>query len=483
MGQYELNAEKSAVHALTAVSPLDGRYASKLQGLGYYCSEAALVRYRLRVEAQWLLHLAGERHIGTELKLPPKVHAVLETWAKEPPIEAPLAVKQVEKRTNHDVKAVEYVLRDALADAGASKAVLAYVHFACTSEDINNLAYALMLSEVRRMRLLPLIDQLLKALAGMAKQHAALPMLARTHGQPASPTTLGKELAVFGHRLLRLRSQLAELTLDGKINGAVGNFNAHFVAWPEVDWPSLAAGFVEQRLGLSYNPLTTQIENHDGVVSLAQTLEHLNAVLIGLVRDVWSYISIGYFRQRKVDNEVGSSTMPHKVNPIDFENAEGNLGLANALAAHFAGKLPISRWQRDLSDSTVLRSLGSLFGYCELAWRSILVGLSKLEAAPEVLARDLAANPEVLGEAVQTVMRRHGIDDAYERLKALTRGRETQHSEIQGLIERTDELPAAVKASLKSLTADKYTGIAERLALEFAHRVASHDQRTLAGTS
>jgi adenylosuccinate lyase len=454
---------------LQAIGPLDGRYRAQLEGLERFVSEAALIHYRLRIEAAWLLELESEPAVARHLQLPPAAKALLRQWAERPPEEAAAAVKEVERTTNHDVKAVEYVLRDGLERAGAGRAALAFVHFACTSEDINNLSYAMMLKELRSERLLPLMDRLLLDLADKARQHAALPMLSRTHGQTATPTTLGKELGVFGHRLRKLRVAFAALPLDGKINGAVGNYNAHLAAFPEVDWPRLAQRFVEDRLGLTLNALTTQIENHDAMVAYARAVEHFNTVAIGLCRDLWGYVSLGYFRQKTIAGEVGSSTMPHKVNPIDFENAEGNLGVANALAVHFAQKLPISRWQRDLSDSTVQRTLGTMVGHTELAWRSLLKGLGKLEVNPARLAADLDDAWEVLAEAVQTVMRRYGVADAYERLKEATRGKATvTRQDLLTLVESCAELPSEAKEALRKLTPQTYVGLAKELALEFA---------------
>lgn len=461
---------------LEAVSPLDGRYKNQLAGLGDLASESGLIGYRIFVEAQWLLHLASEPQLKAAIKMPDHVALALKELVP-PPLSAAVAarVKGIERTTNHDVKAVEYYLRDVLTELSASPETLAFIHFGCTSEDINNLAYALMLKDVRDRRLMPLLDTVLKALGAKAQAHAAQPMLSRTHGQTASPTTLGKELAVFGRRLLRQRRTLAALPIEGKINGAVGNYNAHCVAFPDVDWPDIARSFVKRRLGLAFNPLTTQIENHDSLVEFVSTLGHINTILIGLSRDIWGYVSLGYFRQEVRAGEVGSSTMPHKVNPIDFENAEGNLGLANALARHFAEKLPISRWQRDLSDSTVLRTLGTVVGHSELAWRSFLKGLDKLAVDQDRLAEDLDQAWEVLAEPVQTVMRRYGVVDAYERLKAATRGRSSVTRDVLfALVDECTVLPPSAKEQLKALTPATYTGLAERLALEFVRELA-HD--------
>ncbi|MBM4252723.1 MAG: adenylosuccinate lyase [Deltaproteobacteria bacterium] len=456
---------------LWAISPLDGRYGGQLSGLGRFVSEGALIRYRAQVEVQWVLHLAVLPETQKYLELSPACAAVLRELATSKADDWQRLVKEIERTTNHDVKAVEYYLQERLKAAGATNKTLAFIHFACTSEDINNLAYALMLRDLREHRILPLLQEILQDLAAKAAEYAALPMLARTHGQTATPTTLGKELAVFGHRLQRQMIFLNALQIDGKINGAVGNYNAHVAAFPELDWPRVARSFVEERLGLSFNPLTTQIENHDSLVEFAGVLAHINTLLIGLSRDIWSYVSIGYFKQRVKAGEVGSSTMPHKVNPIDFENAEGNFGIANAIARHFADKLPISRWQRDLSDSTVLRAIGELVGHSELGWRSLLRGLGKIIAAPAAIERDLGEAWEVLAEPVQTVMRRHGVVDAYERLKAATRGKAVTRETLLAVIADCQELPAEVKKQLSAMTPTGYTGLAEKLARDFATSV------------
>ena len=453
---------------LEAITPLDGRYGSKLEGLGPLVGEGALIGYRLRVECEWLLHLAEVPEIKPYLTLSPEVRASLDQLRAAATTEASYQIKEIEKTTNHDVKAVEYYLQNHLRHAGAPAATLAFIHFACTSEDINNLSYGLMLKELRAKRLLPAMDRIIHDLADKAAQYADLAMLSRTHGQTASPTTLGKELAVFGRRLQSQRDRFAMLPLAGKINGAVGNYNAHRVAFADVEWESVARRFVEKRLGLAFNPLTTQIESHDSLVEYAAILKHFNTILIGLARDIWGYVSLGYFTQKVKENEVGSSTMPHKINPIDFENAEGNLGLANALATHFEDKLPISRWQRDLSDSTVQRALGTLVGHSELAWSSLLRGLGKIVAAPARIASDLEGAWEVLAEPVQTVMRRHGVVDAYERLKQATRGRPVTHAVLLALVDETAELPEAAKAELRALTPAAYIGDAPRLARDFA---------------
>ncbi|RMG30053.1 MAG: adenylosuccinate lyase, partial [Gammaproteobacteria bacterium] len=369
----------------------------------------------------------------------------------------------IERTTNHDVKAVEYFLKERFAGNRELEAVSEFVHFACTSEDINNLAYALMLREGRGQLLLPALDDVLHAIRDLAHAHAALPMLSRTHGQPASPTTLGKEMANFVHRLRRAREALVSVPILGKINGAVGNYNAHQVAYPEVDWAAFAERFVTERLGLDWNPYTTQIEPHDYVAELFDALRRINVILIDFARDVWGYISLGYFRQRTVAGEVGSSTMPHKVNPIDFENAEGNLGVANALLHHLAEKLPVSRWQRDLSDSTVLRNLGVGFAHTLIALDALSRGIGKLEADPDRLQEDLERSWEVLAEAVQTVMRRYGIEKPYEKLKALTRGKGIDADTLRRFIEDLS-LPQEAKDRLLALTPARYTGRAAELA-------------------
>jgi adenylosuccinate lyase len=466
-----LQAAQSGHQQLWAITPLDGRYGPQLAGLGHIVSEGALIGYRVQVEAEWLLHLSTIEQTKGYIELSPACRQLLTTLARREGTDWQQQVKDIERTTNHDVKAVEYFLQKRLRAAGAPDRTLAFIHFACTSEDINNLAYGLMLKELRHTRLLPLLEQVLADLASKAVQYGDVPMLARTHGQTATPTTLGKEIAVFGHRLQRQLILLNALPIDGKINGAVGNYNAHVAAFAGVDWPEVARSFVEDRLGLNFNPLTTQIENHDSVVEFASVIAHINTLLIGLSRDIWSYISIGYFRQRLKAGEVGSSTMPHKVNPIDFENAEGNLGLASAIARHFAEKLPISRWQRDLSDSTVLRAIGEMAGHSELAWRSLLRGLGKITADPETIARDLNDAWEVLAEPVQTVMRRHGVVDAYERLKAATRGKAVTRETLLAVIAECSELPADVKKQLSALTPSGYTGLASKLARDFAASV------------
>jgi adenylosuccinate lyase len=447
---------------LHALSPLDGRYAAQLADVAALFSEAALIRYRVRVEARWLQHLAGRAALPELAGLPAAVSAELDALAAGVDDEGCARVKAIESRTNHDVKAVEYYLRERLEAAGASAAQLEFVHFACTSEDINNLCHALMLRDARELLLLPQVDRLIERLREIAHETAELPMLSRTHGQPASPTTLGKELANVVARLRRLRGSFAAVEPLGKLNGAVGNYNAHVCAYPDLDWPAIGRDFVES-LGLAHNPYTTQIEPHDWIAAWCDALARLLTVTIDLCRDTWGYISLGHFRQRAVAGEVGSSTMPHKVNPIDFENAEGNAGVANALLGHFSAKLPVSRWQRDLTDSTVLRNLGVAVGHAVLAFRSTLRGLGKLEPDAAALARDLDAHWEVLAEAIQTVMRRHGTPEAYERLKEFTRGRDVGAEELRRFV-ATLGLPKEAAERLAALTPDRYLGLAARLA-------------------
>ncbi len=442
--------------SLTAISPIDGRYGSKTEALRPIFSEFGLIRHRVLVEVRWLQALAADVDIGEVPPLSKHANALLDGIVEGFNEEDARRVKNIERTTNHDVKAVEYFIKEKIAGNAELAAISEFVHFACTSEDINNLAYGLMLREARTQALLPAMDEIISSLRGLAHAHAELPMLSRTHGQPASPTTLGKELANVVFRLKRQWEQVASVPLLGKINGAVGNYNAHLSAYPNKDWPAFAQHFVTG-LGLDWNPYTIQIEPHDYIAELFDALARFNNVLNDFCRDIWSYISIGYFKQRTVAGEVGSSTMPHKVNPIDFENAEGNLGLANALFDHLAGKLPISRWQRDLTDSTVLRNLGVGIGHSVVAYHSLLRGISKLEADADRLAADLEANWEVLAEAVQTVMRRYGVDKPYERLKELTRGRRVDRAAFAAFIDALD-LPAEAKAELKALTPGSYTG-------------------------
>ena len=449
--------------SLNALSPLDGRYQAKLDPLRPHFSEFALIRHRMLVEVEWLKALAAEPALaeiapfsaGTLAELEAAITGFGETEAAQ--------VKAIEVRTNHDVKALEYWLKERFDSNPEIRAVGEFIHFACTSEDINNLSHALMLKAARDQVMLPALDKLIARLAELAHQLADMPMLSHTHGQPASPTTLGKELANVVHRLRRGRQQVAGMEILGKINGAVGNFNAHLAAYPEFDWERFAQKFVEG-LGLTYNPYTIQIEPHDYMAELYDALARINTVLIDLDRDAWSYISLGYFKQKLKEGEVGSSTMPHKVNPIDFENSEGNLGLANAVLRHLAEKLPISRWQRDLTDSTVLRNMGVAFGYTLLGYDSCLKGLGKLEANPGALAHDLDHNWEVLAEPIQTVMRRYGIKNPYEQLKALTRGKEgITRASLHAFIEEL-RIPKEAKQLLLAMTPASYTGKAAELA-------------------
>ncbi len=449
---------------LEALSPVDGRYAAQLQGLRALCSEAGLIRQRVRVEAVWWQQLCAGTPLPALQNVDGRLQSEVGRLASDPNAVEPDAVKAIETRINHDVKAVEYYVRQRLKAAGATAAQLELVHFGCTSEDISNLSYALMLREARARQLLPAMSKLTEHLRELAHHHAGTPMLARTHGQPASPTTVGKELANFVARLDRQQTAWAEVRVLGKFNGAVGNYNAHVAGLPEVDWLSLSRSLVES-LGLEWNAYSTQIEAHDWIAEYCDALARHNTVLIDLCRDMWGYISLGYFRQRIVAQEVGSSTMPHKVNPIDFENAEGNLGLANALLRHFAEKLPLSRWQRDLTDSTVLRNLGVALGHSLLAVQAVERGLSRLEVDAQRLAEDIDNAWEVLAEAVQTVMRAAGIPDGYERLKDFSRGRAVDREQLRAFIATLD-LPADVRRRLLDLTPERYLGLATQLARE-----------------
>ncbi|HET9331197.1 MAG TPA: adenylosuccinate lyase [Steroidobacteraceae bacterium] len=447
--------------AVDALSPLDGRYRAATAPLRALLSEGGLIRERIRVEAQWLLHLAAALPQLSGAQLPPAVRERVRQLAESPTADAPAAVKAIEARINHDVKAVEYYVREQLAAAGAPAATLELVHFGCTSEDINNISYARLL-QAARTTLLEVLDARTRELTGLAHALADAAMPARTHGQAASPTTLGKEIANFAARLARGRRRWAAVSILGKWNGAVGNFNAHVAAVPAMDWPALAQSFVRS-LALEYNPFTTQIEPHDWLAEYCDAAAALNVIVVDLCRDVWGYISLGYLRQRAVAGEVGSSTMPHKVNPIDFENAEGNCGIANALLRHFSDKLPVSRWQRDLTDSTVLRNLGVALGHTLIAWSTLGRGLTKIEADAARMRADLDGSWEVLGEAVQTVLRAAGVPDGYERLKEFTRGRAIDGGMLGAFI---DSLPLAdaEKRRLRALTPQGYTGLAAQLA-------------------
>jgi adenylosuccinate lyase len=434
--------------ALDALSPVDGRYRAAAEPLRGLLSESGLIRERIRVEALWLIHLAGSVPQFPGAKLADGVRARAAELAHEPPADAAESVKAIEAKINHDVKAVEYYVRQQLAAAGASEATLELVHFGCTSEDINNVSYARLLAQ-SRLVLLQSLEKVVLALAALAHRYADVPMLARTHGQPASPTTLGKEMANFVVRVRRGIERWHTVAILGKWNGAVGNFNAHVSAAPSVDWPTVGKRFVES-IGLQYNAYTTQIEPHDWIAEYCDAVAAIDTVLIDLARDIWGYISLGYFRQRPNANEVGSSTMPHKVNPIDFENAEGNLGVANALLRHFAEKLPISRWQRDLTDSTVLRNLGVALAHALIGWRSLERGLAKIDASPTRLSEDIDDAWEVLGEAVQTVLRAAGVPNGYEKLKEFTRGRAIDAQALAAFID-TLPLAPAEKTRLKAL--------------------------------
>jgi adenylosuccinate lyase len=452
-----------ALSTLTALSPLDGRYRAKVAPLAEHFSEYALIRERVRVELAWLEALADEPGITEVSPFSEGAREQIAQAGREFSVADAERIKAIERTTNHDVKSVEYWLKERFSDLPGIARATEFIHFACTSEDINNLAYGLMIAGARRAVLLPALTVLVGDLRSLAHRHADLPMLARTHGQAATPTTLGKEMANVVARLERATGEFGAAVLPGKLNGAVGNYNAHLAAYPEVEWEALAQRVVV-RLGMEFNAYTTQIEPHDGLAALFDALSRANTILIDFNRDVWGYVSLGYFRQSVSEGEVGSSTMPHKVNPIDFENSEGNLGLANALLRHLAEKLPISRWQRDLSDSTVMRNVGVAFGYAVLGYLSCRQGLSRLAVDPSRLAADLDANWEVLAEPIQTVMRRYGVDNPYEQLKALTRGkdgitRETLHAFIDALA-----LPPEAKTRLKALTPASYIGKAAELA-------------------
>ncbi|MEJ2322541.1 MAG: adenylosuccinate lyase [Gammaproteobacteria bacterium] len=449
---------------LTAVSPVDGRYGNKTTPLRHIFSEYGLIRYRVIVEIRWLQALAANPDIPEVPPFGEDAGALLEAIISDFSEEDAGRVKEIERTTNHDVKAVEYFLKEKISGNAELQAVNEFIHFACTSEDINNLCHALMLRDGRVNVLMPELQQVIDAIRAMAHEHAGLPLLSRTHGQPASPSTIGKEMANVVARLERQKEQISAAPLLGKINGAVGNYNAHFSAYPHIDWPSFAGEFVSS-LGLQWNPYTTQIEPHDYIAELFDALSRANTIMIDYCRDIWSYISLGYFKQKTRAGEVGSSTMPHKVNPIDFENAEGNFGIANAIFGHLSAKLPISRWQRDLTDSTVLRNLGVGIGHTSIALQSLLRGIGKLEADAEHMAADLDANWEVLAEPVQTVMRRYGIEKPYEKLKELTRGQRITPEQLAAFIDGLD-IPETAKQSLLQMTPATYTGNAEEQALK-----------------
>ncbi len=446
---------------LTAISPVDGRYASKSEALRGIFSEYGLLKYRVEVEVRWLQMLSEHSKISEVPAFSESAHQLLDRIVADFSVEDAQRIKEIERTTNHDVKAVEYFLKEQVASTDELNNVSEFIHFACTSEDINNLSHGLMLNEARDTVLLPYCDKLIEAISHLAKQYRDIPMMARTHGQPASPTTMGKEMANVALRLMRQRKQIAEVELLGKINGAVGNYNAHLSAYPDIDWHAFSESFVT-RLGLTWNAFTTQIEPHDYIAELFDAVARFNTILIDFDRDVWGYIALGHFKQKTVAGEIGSSTMPHKVNPIDFENSEGNLGLANAVFNHLSAKLPISRWQRDLTDSTVLRNLGVGAGYSVIAYEATLKGISKLEVNEASLRAELDANWELLAEPIQTVMRRYGIEKPYEKLKELTRGKKVNAEVIAQFIDNLD-LPQSAKTELKALSPATYIGDAIRL--------------------
>ncbi len=447
---------------ITAVSPLDGRYGAKTEKCQSIVSEYGLIFYRLYVEIQWLMALSDNTQIGELTPLSSDEQLFLQQLTSSFDEKEALRIKQIEATTNHDVKAVEYYLREKLEAHATLKRLSSFIHFACTSEDINNLAYALMVKQSRDDLLLPPLQEMIKQLDVFAANTASMPMLSRTHGQAATPTTLGKEFKNFSVRLKTHMNYFMKIPITGKCNGAVGNYNAHIVAYPDVNWLNLSQQFVES-LGLQWNAYTTQIEPHDFLAQYLNALNVCHTILIDCCRDLWGYIALNYFSQKKSDGEIGSSTMPHKINPIDFENAEGNLGLCIALATHLSQKLPISRWQRDLTDSTVLRNVGSVFGYAVIAYQSFLKGLSKLIPNPDVLKNELDQHWEILAEPIQMVMRRYGIDDAYEQLKKITRGETITQKQLMDFIE-TLKIPDNAKKELKLLTPSSYVGLAVRLA-------------------
>ena len=450
---------------LTAVSSVDGRYAGRTAGLRDIFSEYGLIRYRVIVEIRWFQALAASTDIPQVTSLSETANAYLDSLVEDFGLEAAKRVKAIEATTNHDVKAIEYYLKECFAEQDELNSLSEFLHFACTSEDINNLSYALMMADAREQVFLPIYADIDQALKAIVSEYANLPMLSRTHGQTASPTTLGKEIANVAMRLQRQVDQLRQQPMLGKINGAVGNFNAHITAYPDVNWPMFAQQFVES-LGLSWNPWTTQIEPHDWMAESFHSMSRYHTILIDLCRDIWAYISIGYFTQKTIAGEIGSSTMPHKVNPIDFENAEGNLGVANALLTHLAEKLPVSRWQRDLTDSTVLRTIGTAAGHGMIAYASLLKGLGKLQVNEQEIAKDLNNSWEVLAEPIQTVMRLYGIENPYEQLKELTRGKAISTEILEKFVQTLD-IPDAAKQQLLALTPATYTGNAADMAASF----------------
>ncbi|HLO63280.1 MAG TPA: adenylosuccinate lyase [Azonexus sp.] len=447
---------------LTALSPLDGRYAGKVDALREHFSEFGLIRARLKVEIEWLKALSAEPHFAEIAAFSPATVAELDALVANFSPQQAAEVKAIEATTNHDVKALEYWIKDKTKANAEVVKVSEFIHFACTSEDINNLSHALMCQGARQQAMLPTLDKVIAKLVELAHAYADIPMMSRTHGQPATPSTMGKEMANTAYRLQRARTRIAAVELLGKINGAVGNYNAHLAAYPGYDWEGFAKRFVES-LGLTFNPYTIQIEPHDALAELFDAFARANSILVDLDRDVWGYISLGFFKQKVKAGEIGSSTMPHKVNPIDFENSEGNLGLANAVLKHLAEKLPISRWQRDLTDSTVLRNMGVGLGYTLLGYDSLLKGLGKLEINADLMKADLDANWELLAEPIQTVMRRYAVPNAYEKLKELTRGTRVSRDGMQAFVSTLD-IPEAAKAELLKLTPWDYTGKAAELA-------------------
>ncbi|TRX56915.1 adenylosuccinate lyase [Thalassomonas sp. M1454] len=442
--------------SISAISPVDGRYGSKVAALRPIFSEFGLIKYRVTVEVRWLQKLAATAEIAEVPALSEQANAFLDSIVDNFSEEDALRVKTIEATTNHDVKAVEYLLKEKVADNAELNAVSEFIHFACTSEDINNLSHALMLKECRELVLLPVLDEILAEIKNLAIEYKAMPMLCRTHGQPASPSTMGKEMANVYIRLKRQRDQIANVEFLGKINGAVGNYNAHLSAYPEVNWHEFSETFVTS-LGITWNSFTTQIEPHDYIAELFDAIARFNTILIDFDRDIWGYIALGHFKQKTIAGEIGSSTMPHKVNPIDFENSEGNLGIANALFAHLAKKLPVSRWQRDLTDSTVLRNLGVGFAHSLISYQSTLKGICKLQVNEQALLDELDKNWEVLAEPVQTVMRRYGIEKPYEKLKELTRGKRVDGDSMRAFIDKL-EMPEHAKDELKAMTPASYIG-------------------------
>jgi adenylosuccinate lyase len=449
------------ISTLTAISPIDGRYASKTADLQPIMSEFGLLKYRVIVEVRWLQMLAQNAEIDEVKPFSAEADAHLNAIVDNFDISDAQRIKDIERTTNHDVKAVEYFLKEQVADMPELHTINEFIHFACTSEDINNLSHAMMLNASRENVVMPLIDNIIEALAELTQTLKLIPMMARTHGQPASPTTMGKEIANVQQRLIRQRAQISKVEILGKINGAVGNYNAHLSAYPNIDWHAVSEGFVTS-LGIQWNAYTTQIEPHDYIAELFDAISRFNTILLDFDRDIWGYIALGHFKQKTIAGEIGSSTMPHKVNPIDFENSEGNLGLANAMFAHMAAKLPVSRWQRDLTDSTVLRNLGVGLGYSLIAYQATLKGISKLQINEASLAAELDDNWELLAEPIQTVMRRYNIEKPYEKLKQLTRGKKVNAEIIADFIDQL-ELPIEVKTQLKSLTPANYIGDAIRL--------------------